>query len=319
MRVVVTGGAGFIGSNVVEALTLLGHSVCVIDNFSTGQRAFLDEAGFLGDVVELDLVGDPPGLHAAMEGADVVIHFAANADVRYGWSHPTRDLEQNLIATLNVCEAMRAVGARRLIFSSTGSVYGEPRCIPTPEAVAFPVQTSLYGASKAAAEGFLGAYAEAGHLDVTVFRFVSILGRRYSHGHVIDFMRKLRQDPARLEILGDGLQRKSYLDVEDCTSAILARLADSTASGIATYNLGVDSYCTVLESASWISERLGLAPKLEPMGGRVGWVGDNPFIYLDTALIRETGWLPRYTIREAVERTVDYLMARPWLVEQRMS
>lgn len=315
MRFVVTGGAGFIGSNLVNRLEVDGHDVVVVDNFVTGNEGFLSEGGgFDGEVVTLDLVEEPDRLKAVVAGADVVVHLAANADVRFGWDDPYRDLRQNLLSTQHVCEAMRATGVRRLLFSSTGSVYGEAKAVPTPEDCPFPVQTSLYGASKVAAEGFIAAYAEAGFLDSTVFRFVSIMGPRYTHGHVVDFLAKLRSDPTRLEILGDGQQRKSYLDVTDCVSAIVTVLEPR--ARFEALNLGVDGYCTVTESASWICERVGVEAELAFTGGDRGWVGDNPFIWLDTARIRSTGWLPTFSIRDAVERTVDYLIENPWVLDR---
>jgi UDP-glucose 4-epimerase len=321
MRLAITGGAGFVGSNLADAALAAGHTVAIIDNFSTGSRRFLEHLDGDGRVVvhELDVAAEGRDLADALDGMDAVFHLAANADVRYGWDNPRRDLEQNVISTHNVAEAMRAVGVRRLLFSSTGSVYGTTDIIPTPEDCPFPVQTSLYGASKAAAEGFLAAYAEAGHLDVTIFRFVSIMGARYTHGHVVDFLRKLRADPTRLEILGDGAQRKSYLAVPDCVAAMLHLLPPTEPFSV--FNLGVDSYCTVVESAGWISDRLGLSPRLEFSGGDRGWIGDNPFIWLDTARIRATGWTTTLTIREAVESTVDYLVENDWIldrVEQRV-
>ena len=200
----------------------------------------------------------------------------------------------------------------RVLFSSTGSVYGECAVIPTPEDAPFPLQTSLYGASKAAAEGFIAAYAAAGHLSATVFRFVSVLGPRYSHGHVIDFVRQLVSDPDRLRILGDGSQRKSYLHVQDCVDAIARCLAREPRYEV--FNLGVDDYCTVNESATWICERLGVDPTLDYTGGDRGWIGDNPFIYLDTARSAAKGWEPRHGIRDAVEETVDYLLKHPWIM-----
>ena len=195
MRAFVTGGAGFIGSSLVDRLLADGHAVVAYDNFSTGQRQFLTTAlthpSFTlvtGDTLDL------PALTTAMDGADVVFHFAANADVRFGTEHPSKDLQQNTIATFNVLEAMRATGARRIAFSSTGSVYGEAPIFPTPEDAPFPVQTSLYGASKLAGEGLIQAYAEGFGFEGFVFRFVSILGERYTHGHVFDFYRSLRRD-----------------------------------------------------------------------------------------------------------------------------
>jgi UDP-glucose 4-epimerase len=242
-----------------------------------------------------------------------VVHLAANADVRFGWQWPRRDLEQNIVCTHNDLEAMRLTGVKRVLFSSTGSVYGEASITPTPEDCPFPVQTSLYGASKLAAEGYVQAYAEGAGFSTTVFRFVSILGHRYTHGHVIDFVRKLRKDPSRLEILGDGQQRKSYLEVGDCVAALLSQLECDHKHEV--FNLGTDEYCTVDESACWISARLAVDPIFVHTGGERGWVGDNPFIFLDTAKMRRTGWRPTWTIRDAVERTVDFLVASPHLLD----
>ncbi|MFA5882728.1 MAG: NAD-dependent epimerase/dehydratase family protein [Acidimicrobiia bacterium] len=310
MRIVVTGGAGFIGSNLVDALVADGHTAMVIDDLSTGIRANLDGALASGrcELAEVDLL-DEAALPRLIEGADAVVHLAANADVRFGWNAPRRDLEQNVHATLNVLEAMRATEVCRILFSSTGSVYGEAVQIPTPEDAGFPVQTSLYGASKVSAEAYLAAYAEAGFVSATVFRFVSIMGARYSHGHVIDFVRQLVEHPDRLTVLGDGLQRKSYLDVTDCVAAVTSRLPGDPPFEV--FNLGVDDYCTVRDSVGWICARMGLEPELEFTGGDRGWIGDNPFIFLDTARIRETGWTHRRSIREAVEGTVDWLLAHP--------
>ena len=316
MNVVVTGAAGFIGSNVVDALLAAGHAVRGIDNLSTGEREFLASAsadsGF--ELHEVDLVHEPEAVKRITAGADAVIHLAANADVRFGWSNPGRDLEQNVVATHHVLEAARLGGVGRLLFSSTGSVYGEATVIPTPEDCPFPVQTSLYGASKLAAEGLIAAYAEGAGLSCSVFRFVSIMGRRYTHGHVVDFLRQLRKDPTSLVVLGDGHQRKSYLHVDDCVRAVLSRLPECPRYEV--FNLGVDGYCTVRDSCAWICERLGLEPKITHTGGDRGWIGDNPFIYLDTAKMRATGWTTQHTIRDAVEATVDYLTANPWVVER---
>ncbi len=286
MRVVVTGAAGFIGSNLCDALLRAGHIVTGIDNLSTGRTEFLESAlahrSFR--LHRLDLVRDAGRLRESFAGADAVVHLAANADVRFGWDDPRRDLEQNTIATLHVLETMRATGTRRILFASTGSIYGDTTCIPTPEDAPFPVQTSLYGASKLAAEGYLGAYAEAGHASVTVFRFVSILGPRYTHGHVIDFVSRLRRDPHSLRVLGDGNQQKSYLEVSDCVAAILARLDADPRHEI--LNLGVDDHCRVTDSIAWITERMGVTPTLHFDGGDRGWVGDSPFIYLDAQRMR---------------------------------
>ncbi|MCC7178085.1 MAG: NAD-dependent epimerase/dehydratase family protein [Acidobacteria bacterium] len=317
MRAFVTGGAGFIGSSLVDRLLADGHEAVAFDNFSTGQRAFLDEAlrhpRF--SLVEGDTL-DPPGLARAMAGSDVVFHLAANADVRFGTDHPRRDLEQNTIATFNVLEAMRANGIKRIAFSSTGSVYGEAHVFPTPEDAPFPVQTSLYGASKLAGEGLIAAYGSGFGFEGCIFRFVSILGERYTHGHVFDFYKSLRNDPTRLRVLGNGKQRKSYLYIGDCLDAMILAMA-KTRRAIEIYNLGTDEYCEVNHSIGWITERLGLRPALEYTGGDRGWVGDNPFIFLDTTKIGSLGWTPKLTIREGIIRTLDYLQQNPALLEAR--
>ncbi len=307
MRVFVTGAAGFIGSNLVDRLLSTGHEVIGYDNFSTGREDFLDGAGrsprfqlHRGDLL------DQQSLARAMAGAELVFHLAANADVRFGTQHPTKDLEQNTTATSNVLEAMRATGVRRIAFSSTGSVYGEASLIPTPEDAPFPVQTSLYGASKLAAEGLIAAYCEGFGFQSYIFRFVSILGERYTHGHVFDFYRQLMTHPERLDVLGDGSQRKSYLYVQDCIDAVLLAL-EKAAGSVNIFNLGTDEYCQVNDSIRAICENLQLTPEIRYSGGDRGWIGDNPFIFLDCSRIRTLGWKPRLTIREGIVRTLEYL------------
>lgn len=316
-RCLVTGCAGFIGSNLVDRLLANGWFVLGIDNFSAGQRKFLN--GALGNsrfkLIEGDLL-DMDRLESWVAGTDLVFHFAANADVRFGTENPRKDLEQNTIVTYNVLEAMRANGIKRIAFSSTGSVYGEAAVIPTPEDAPFPVQTSLYGASKLAGEGLIAAYCEGFGFQSWIFRFVSILGERYTHGHVFDFYKQLRDDPNKLRILGNGKQRKSYLYVQDCIDAILLAV-EKASDKVNIFNLGVDAYCEVNNSIGWISETLGVKPELEYTGGDRGWIGDNPFIFLDTARIRALGWKPRLSIREGVVKTVEFLRANEWVLETR--
>jgi len=316
-RFFVTGGAGFIGSNLVDRLLAQGASVTAYDNLSTGQVKFLDQAigksGF--KLVEGDVL-DEKKLGAAMAGHDFVFHFAANADVRFGTEHPRRDLEQNTIATYNVLEAMRAGGVKHVAFSSTGSIYGEAKVFPTPEDAPFPVQTSLYGASKLAGEGLIQAYATGFGFTGYLFRFVSILGERYSHGHVYDFYKQLTAHPEFIDVLGNGKQRKSYLYVQDCVDAILAVIGKAT-EPVNVYNLGTDEYCEVNDSIGWISAKLGVNPERRYTGGERGWIGDSPFIFLDTKKVRSLGWTPKLTIRQGVEKTVEYLRANEWLFEER--
>ncbi len=313
MRIVVTGGAGFIGSNLVDYLLQRGHDVVAFDNFSTGRREFLETArrSPAFSCVEGDTL-DPPALVRAFTGADFVFHLAANADVRHGTEQPRKDLEQNTLATFNVLEAMRAAGVRRLAFSSTGSIYGEPNVFPTPEDAPFPVQTSMYGASKLAGEGLITAYCEGFGVQAYIFRFVSLLGERYSHGHVFDFFRSLRRNPGELRVLGNGQQRKSYLYVQDCLDAMLLAIERSD-EPVNIFNLGTDEYCKVVESIGWITAHLGISPALTYTGGERGWIGDNPFILLDCRRIRALGWQPRLSIQEGVVRTLEYLQANLWL------
>jgi UDP-glucose 4-epimerase len=322
----VTGAAGFIGSNLVDRLLADGVRVTGWDNFSTGQRRFLDGAlaSPLFKLVEGDNL-DLPALTAAMAGADMVFHLAANADIRDGWKDPARDLRQNTIATSNVLEAARDHGIRRFAFSSTGSVYGEALVTParpTPETDLFPVQTSLYGASKIAGEGLISSYAEGGQLDEAyIFRFVSILGERYTHGHVFDFYQQLAEHPDWLRVLGDGSQRKSYLYVQDCVDAILHVVRGHTARDAKhhtqVYNLGTPEYVQVNDSITTLTGAMGITPELRYTGGDRGWIGDNPFIFLDTAKIRATGWSPKLTIREGIVKTLRWLEANRWVYEAR--
>ncbi|MGC2659187.1 MAG: NAD-dependent epimerase/dehydratase family protein [Bryobacteraceae bacterium] len=319
--VFVTGAAGFIGSNLVDRLLAMGKRVVGWDNLSTGRMQFLQSAC---DDSRFQLVRgdnlDLAALTAGMRGCDFVVHLAANADVRFGVEHPSKDFEQNTRATFHVLEAMRANRIHSLAFSSTGSIYGEADVIPTPENYAFPTQTSLYGASKLAGEGMIQAYCEGFRMNAYLFRFVSILGPRYSHGHVIDFYRQLTNHPDRLDVLGDGTQRKSYLHVDDCLDAIFTVIEKNTATGakhgVQVYNLGTNEYCQVRDSIGWICHHLGISPSIAYSGGDRGWIGDNPFIFLDTAKIRGEGWEPKFTIRESVIATLRWIEANRWVLAQ---
>ena len=318
----ITGAAGFIGSSMTDRLLEQGISVVGWDNFSTGQQEFLASANnhpnftmVRGD--NLDLAA----LTTAMAGCDTVFHFAANADVRFGLNQPRKDLEQNTIATFNVLEAMRANGIKRIAFSSTGSVYGESEIIPTPENAPFPIQTSLYAASKVAGETLIHSYCEGFGFEGYIFRFVSILGERYTHGHVFDFYKQLRDHPDHLAVLGDGLQRKSYLHVGDCLTAILHVMRQGTALNakhrVEVYNLGCDEFVQVNDSITTICKTLGLNPRLKYSGGNRGWIGDNPFIFLDTRKIQATGWSPKLTIKQGIIRTLRWLEANRWVYDSR--
>jgi len=215
---------------------------------------------------------------------------------------------------------MRASGIKGIAFASTGSVYGEATVIPTPEDYSFPVQTSLYAASKLAGEAMIEAYCEGYGFEGYIFRFVSILGERYTHGHVLDFYQQLLEHPDSLRVLGDGTQRKSYLYVGDCLEAMLQIVRSQSAQKekhrVHVLNLGTAEYCQVNDSIRWISEHLGVKPRLEYSGGDRGWIGDNPFIFLDTKKVVATGWKPKLTIREAIVRTLQWLQQNQWVLKR---
>jgi UDP-glucose 4-epimerase len=317
MKYFVTGAAGFIGSNMVDRLLGLDHAVIGYDNLSTGRRDFLADAQkhasfslVVGDML------DTATLEKAIAGSEVVLHFAANADVRFGALHPTRDLHQNTIATVNLLEAMRKNGIRTMGFMSTGAVYGESKIVPTPEDAPLSHQTSLYAASKLAAEGFIQAYAEAFGFRCFIFRNVSILGERYTHGHVYDFVRQLRENPEKLEVLGDGSQRKAYLYVQDCIDGILCAMSAPGGTKTSVYNLGVDVVANVKQSIGWICEQMNIHPQCNYAGGERGWVGDNPLILLDCSRVRALGWKPKLSVREGVVRTVQFLERNPWVFDR---
>lgn len=317
MKYFITGCAGFIGSNLTDRLLKAGHDVVGYDNFSTGVPEFLNEAmqSTHFTLIKNDLL-NADALTRGMDNVDVVFHLAANADVRFGTKHPHKDLEQNTLATYHVLEAMRANNIKRIAFASTGSIYGEADVIPTPENAPFPIQTSLYGASKLAAEGLIQAYCEGFGFQSYIFRFVSILGERYTHGHVFDFYRQLLNDPQQLYVLGNGKQRKSYLYVQDCIDAIFFAM-ENAHDKVNIFNLGTDEYCEVNHSIAWISDYLGLTPKLNYAGGERGWIGDNPFIFLDCNKIRSLGWKPTLSIQEGIIKTIDYLSKNAWILEKK--
>jgi UDP-glucose 4-epimerase len=322
VKYLVTGAAGFVGSHLTDALLARGHAVVGLDNLSSGQEPFLEHARrserftfVRGDIL------DVPVLRRAISGVDAVYHLAANADVRGGFASPRTDLEQNTLGTFEVLEGMREAGVKRIIFASSAAALGEPDVFPTPENCQIPAQTSLYGASKMACEGLLAAYCEGYGLEGWSFRLVSLLGPRYSHGHVFDFVKQLLADPARLRILGDGAQRKSYLHVEDCIRAVMHICEERRPPGNGRpheiYHLGVPELCLVRESARWICDEMGVSPQLEFGTGSRGWIGDSPFVLLDVRKAMNTGWSPEHSIQASVRQTVRWLLDNQWIFDRR--
>jgi len=314
----ITGGAGFIGSSIADNLAEdPKNKITIYDNMSTGYEEFLSGLKKRENVKIIigDLL-DEQKLNESIKGSEFVFHLAANADIRFGLQHPRKDLEQNTIATLDVLEAMRLSDIKKIAFSSTGPVYGEPSVFPTPEDCPFPVQTSLYATSKLAGEGLISSYCEGFGFTGYIFRFVSILGQRYTHGHVYDFCKQLMNNPDELTILGNGKQRKSYLHISDCINAIKT-IIDKSTEKVNIYNLGTDEYCEVNQSVSWICEYLGLKPELIYTGGDRGWIGDNPFVFLDCAKLKNLGWSAKLSIKESILDTVRFLDNNKWVYDRR--
>lgn len=310
-RFIVTGCAGFIGSNLTERLLSLGHDVVGMDNFSTGCLDFLPKHPNF-QYQELDLLHEC--FHSNLQylqhtygDTDCVFHLAANADVRRGTEHPMKDVEQNIVATARLLDAMRVLKKPKIVFTSTGSVYGETSAMPTPEFAPFPIQTSLYGASKLACEGLIAAYCEGFGFVGRSLRLVSVLGKHYTHGHVVDFFKQLREHPDRLNILGDGEQRKSYIHVDDVVDALI--LASESENWYDVLNVGTDETISVKGSARWISRYMEIPePEMICSGGKRGWVGDVPKIQLDCTRLRSLGWRPKNNIVDGIRDTVVYLI-----------
>ncbi len=319
MKYLVTGAAGFIGSSLVDFLLKQGCEVAGLDNFVTGQREFIVDALknpkyklFEVDLFDFEKTKDV----FAKAKPDVVIHLAANADVRFGLEHPRKDLEQGTTVTFNVLESARLAGAKKIAYSSTGSVYGEPTVFPTPENCPFPIQTSLYAASKLSGEALLQAYAEGYGIKGYIFRFVSILGDRYTHGHIYDFAQKILKDPTAIEVLGNGKQRKAYLNIKDCLAAIWHILGTQNEK-INIFNLGPDEHINVDESLDIITKHMGVSPERKYTGGERGWVGDSPFIFLDCSKLKNTGWSAKHNAKDSVQETLSYLLENKWVLDRR--
>jgi UDP-glucose 4-epimerase len=312
-KAIVTGAAGFVGSNLVDHLLEKNWKVTGLDNLITGQKRFLKKArqNSKFEFIEVDLYTSNK-IGEILEGNETVFHLAANADVRFGPDHPSRDLEQNVLVTHRILEAMRQVNVKNIVFSSTGSVYGEAGIVPTPENAPFPIQNSLYGASKLACEALIEAYCESFGMKSWIFRFVSILGPRYSHGHVYDFIKQLRADSSKLKILGNGHQNKSYLHVEDCILGIELAL-ESFKDPVNVINLGNFGTCSVRDSLKWIIEELNVNPVISYGIEDRGWIGDSPLIHLATDKISSTSWSPKWNIESSVRDTVKYLQSNDWL------
>ncbi len=308
-RCFLTGGAGFIGSHLVEQLLAAEKTVTVYDNLSSGRRESIEHSlgrpGFT--FIEADLL-DVPKLQEAMAGHDFVIHLGANTDIPAGNTDVRLDLENCTIATHNVLEAMRATGISRLLFSSTSAGYGEAPKIPSPEDIGPLLPISLYGAAKLACETLISAYCHVFNLQAWMFRFANVVGGRMEHGVIHDFIEKLERNPQELEILGDGQQEKSFFLVEDCIDGMFSAFHNSDA-WCDVFNLGCPSGTRVTRVAEIVAEEMGLSDvRFRYTGGRSGWVGDVPLTRLDVSKMKKLGWEAKHTSNEAVRTAARRLL-----------
>ena len=302
-EVIVTGGAGFIGANIVKSLVSKDYRVHVFDNLSTGNFDNLDIDKVNFYKIDLkDNFNNWPQISAKK-----IFHFAANADVRGGIKNHQIDFEENLIVTKNVCDYSIKNNIQELIFASSATVYGEPTIFPTPETF-ISNQTSLYGASKISCESFIQAYSNYGFFKSSIFRFVSWIGIGYSHGVIYDFVQKLLENPYRLEILGDGNQIKSYLDVSDGVKGVLA-ISEGQKLNSDVFNLGHDQIMSVKQLANIVCNEMQIdSIDYFFTGGERGWIGDSPLVHLDTTKAKNFGWCPEVCIEESIRKTVSYLI-----------
>jgi UDP-glucose 4-epimerase len=307
MRCFVTGGAGFIGSHLVDRLIEKGYSVTVFDNLSSGRAEFLKHHTRNIKFVQSDLL-DLQSVLASMKNHDAVFHLAANPDARLGLEHTDLDLKQETIATYNVLEAMRKNGIKKIVFSSSGTIYGETPVIPLTEDYGPVLPISLYGAGKVASEGLISAFCYTFGMQGWIYRFANVIGDRGTHGVIFDFIHKLRKNPHELEVLGDGTQEKPYIHVQECIDGILFGL-DHSHDKVNVFNLGCDSSTDVTTIAHMVIDAMGLSDvKIRYTGGDRGWPGDVPQVRFNCNKINSLGWKARHTSDEAVRMTVEALV-----------
>jgi len=307
---VVTGGAGFIGSHLVDTLVAQGNEVLVIDSLCAGRRETIARHidGCNARFVQADLLGD--GWQEHLEGADRLFHLAADPDVRQSAINPDPTMQNNIMATYRVLEAMRQQGVPELVFTSTSTVYGDAKVIPTPEDYAPLLPISVYGASKLACEALISSYCYSFGMKAWIYRFANIVGDRSGHGVITDFIRKLKENPAELEILGDGKQAKSYLEIHECIAAMLFALR--TRDTVNIFNIGSEDWIDVKTIAEIVCEEMHLSTtKFRFTGGERGWVGDVPKMQLSVDKIKALRWKPQVGSAESVRIAV-----RAMLIEQ---
>ena len=312
MRCLISGGAGFIGSHLADRLMAEGHQVTVYDNLSSGRREFiahhLDNPRF--HFIESDLLDMEP-LRGAMAGQEVVFHLAANPEAREGIQKTDLDLRIGTIATYNVLEAMRQEGIGKLVFASSGTVYGEVPPHPVSEDHGPMLPISLYGASKLACEGLISAFRHIFGLQAWIYRFVNVVGGRATHGVIYDFINKLRQNPQELEILGDGNQEKPYLLVDECVDGILFGFYN-VSNDLNIFHLGGTTTTDVMTIARIVVDEMELSGvRLRTTGGERGWPGDVPQCWFSVDRMGALGWRARISSDDAVRAAVRRILGKP--------
>jgi UDP-glucose 4-epimerase len=308
MRALVTGGAGFIGSHLVDRLLADGWSVRVVDNMTCGHRNNLQQhqGNRELEVYEAD-IRDADTLQKLLKGCGAVFHMAAHANIRTSLKDHRADLENNLIGTMNMLEAMVKNDVRDLVFASTSALYGEAALRPTPEDYS-STQTSLYGASKLACEAYAEAYTEFAPVKLWSFRFANVIGERCRRGVIWDFVHKLMKNPRELEILGDGRQSKEYLYVKDCVEGMVLGYREAS-NKVNVFNLGMEEQTLVDRIADLVIQEMKLGSIAKKYtGGAHGWIGDNPVVELSLERIKRLGWKPRLSSEEAIRRTIEWTL-----------
>lgn len=306
--ILITGGAGFIGSHVVDRL-IRNNRVTVLDNLTSGRMEFIQDHVDDPDLtfIEGDLM-DPGTIARAVEGSDAVFHLAANPDVRLGAEDTKVHLEQNILATYALLEAMRKTGTADIVFTSTSTVYGETSVMPTPEDHGPMMPISLYGASKLACEALISSYCHTFDMNSWIYRFANIVGERGTHGVLVDFINKLRVDPFTLEILGSGKQKKSYLDVLECVDAMVFG-AEHSDERVNIFNIGSVDAIDVVGIADIVTGKMGYKDvEYSFTGDGGGWKGDVRFMLLSIEKLRSLGWEPRLDSHQSIEKAVESLL-----------
>ena len=300
-KVLVTGGAGFIGSHLVDRLVKT-NNVTVIDNLSSGKKEFVNEKAVLikEDLLNFDKICE------YFRDTDIVYHLAANPNVKIGSENTKIHLEQNIIVTYNVLEAMKKNNIKKIVFTSSSTVYGSAP-MPTPESYGPLKPESLYGASKLACEALISSYCYTFDMQSWIFRFANIIGERSTHGVIYDFINKLKRNPEELEILGNGKQEKSYLHVKKCIDAMVFAVKNSD-EDVNIFNIGSEDTISVIEIAKIVSEKMKLTPEFKFTGGKRGWRGDVPKMLLNIDKIKKLGWKPQINSKDSVISTVDFLL-----------